>query len=148
LRPAVIEPLTQSDLAQVVEIETESFPEPWGEDKFLQELKLKFSYFFTAKSGAEIAGYIGLWHAADEGNIINIAVKKSWRRQGLGKQLIDFILEFSRAKGIKDVYLEVRSKNLSAQGLYKKCGFEACYERQGYYVDDSAIVMHKKVGQP
>ncbi|MBU0951676.1 MAG: ribosomal protein S18-alanine N-acetyltransferase [Elusimicrobia bacterium] len=145
MRQAVIEPLTEADISQIVEIENESFPDPWSKEKFRQELVLKFSYFFTAKIGEEITGYIGLWHIADEGNIVSLAVKKNRRKEGIASQLLGHVMNFAHQKGILDLYLEVRLKNLPAQNLYTKFGFEAVYKRTAYYGDDDALVMHKRI---
>ncbi|OGS20653.1 MAG: ribosomal-protein-alanine N-acetyltransferase [Elusimicrobia bacterium RIFOXYA2_FULL_40_6] len=145
MQQAAIEHLTEADISHILEIENESFPDPWTKEKFQQELVLKFSHFFTAKISGEIVGYIGLWHISDEGNIVNIAVKKNRRKEGIASRLLEHILGVAAQKNITNVYLEVRSKNLPAQNLYKKFGFEASYKRHAYYSDDDAIVMHKKI---
>jgi len=145
LQQLIIEPLNRSHIPQIIEIEKQSFPDPWTEEKFIQEIDLKFSHFYVAKVNDEIAGYAGFWHITEEANIVNIAVKKAYRRQGIGKNLLEYLIESAKQKKISDMYLEVRLKNTTAQELYKKYGFEVCFTRKKYYNDDDGLIMYKKI---
>ncbi len=97
-----------------------------------------------ALAGEEyLVGFIGLWLMADEAHIINIAVRESYRRRGIGELLfirgIDLALELKASI----VTLEVRASNQAAQALYRKYGMTEVGLRRGYYTDDKedAILM-------
>jgi [ribosomal protein S18]-alanine N-acetyltransferase len=63
----------------------------------------------------------------------NLVVSDSWRRQGIGKMLLDKFIAAAKTEGGKTVFLEVRESNAAARGLYESCGFVENGRRQRYY---------------
>jgi len=95
------------------------------------------------KSG-EILGFGAIWIAVEDIHITNIVVKKNLRRKGIGKLLLDKLIEESQMLGFRVLTLEVSEKNLSAIKLYAKYGFETVGIRKNYYNDnENAIIMNK-----
>ena len=132
------------DIITIVEIEKNSYPDPWSEKMFERELQLEFSNFFVAIEDREIAGYICLWTVSDEGHLTNITVKEKFRRKGLGSRLMKYIIDISYAMKIKKMFLEVRASNFPALSLYGKFGFKKIDVRKKYYSNsDNAVVMAK-----
>lgn len=88
----------------------------------------------------KIKGYVILYDNSESLEIMKIGTLPEYRRQGIGKILID---EISKLK--KDIFLEVRESN-SAREFYKSCGFEEIGKRKNYYPDtkETAIIMVKK----
>jgi ribosomal-protein-alanine N-acetyltransferase len=84
--------------------------------------------------------------AADEAEILNLAVAKESRRKGEGGALLEAALERFRARGVSRVFLEVRDSNAAGLAFYAKHGFSKIGRREGYYREpfESAIVMEKK----
>jgi ribosomal protein S18 acetylase RimI-like enzyme len=78
---------------------------------------------------------------ADEAEIHEIAVARSHRRGGHGRALVQAFLMEAGRRGAKLCFLEVRSANHAAVGLYSSLGFEACGERKGYYRDGTNAVL-------
>jgi ribosomal-protein-alanine acetyltransferase len=81
--------------------------------------------------------------AADEGEILNLAVAPAGRRNGLGRALVQHILEALTARGVRQVYLEVRESNAPARALYAAQGFKEVGRRQQYYrrpVEDAIVL--------
>ena len=79
----------------------------------------------------------------DELHILNIAVNKKYREQGLATMLLKKIEQIFGCG--KLMLLEVRVSNSAAMSLYKKLGFKELYRRKNYYPDgEDAIVMEKK----
>ena len=81
--------------------------------------------------------------AADEGEILNLAVAPAGRRRGLGRALVEAMLEALRTRGIRQVYLEVRESNSSARALYASRGFKEVGRRKAYYrrpVEDAIVL--------
>lgn len=137
-------PMTEDDMDAVLEIEGLSFPTPWSRRLFLNELSNPISQIIMAKDDKEmVLGYICFWIMADEAHIMDIAVHPGFRKQGIGKQLFAFVLEFSEARGVSYFALEVRESNKGAMEFYKGFGFRAAGIRKGYYRDtgEDAVLM-------
>lgn len=120
----------------VVEIENLSFPVPKNEGFF----KSDQNKYLVAKEGSKIVGYVGIEEISGERHVINMAVHPENRKQGIGKRLIEAVLND------KDVFfLEVRASNIPAQKLYEKYGFEKVGTRKNYYSDndEDAIIMRR-----
>lgn len=76
----------------------------------------------------------------DEAELYRIAVLPGQRRQHAGERILrDFIMQCSE-RGAEKIFLEVRSRNEAAVGLYEKNGFERISVRRGYYGDDDALI--------
>lgn len=91
----------------------------------------------------QLVGMAGIWMMVDEAHIVTIAVRQSYKRQGLGEQLLIAILELSKQLNAKIVTLEVRISNTVAQALYAKYGFMTAGTRRRYYSDngEDALIM-------
>jgi len=90
-----------------------------------------------------LAGMAGIWMMVDEAHIVTIAVRRSYRHQGLGEWLLVNIIELSMQLRAKYVTLEVRQSNRTAQALYEKYGFTTAGTRRKYYSDngEDALIM-------
>lgn len=80
----------------------------------------------------ESAGFVLSRHAADEEELLLIAVTPDQRGRGLGQVLIDRLFESARSRGAMNIFLEMRRGN-PAEHLYRKAGFEPIGERPNYY---------------
>ena len=80
-----------------------------------------------------------------EGYIYNIAVKFKYRRFGIGKDIVNELVNYSKNKNLKFLSLEVRKSNAPAINLYSNCGFEKVGNRKNYYTNplEDAIIMTK-----
>ncbi len=88
-----------------------------------------------------IVGFAGIWILADESHLTNIAVRKSYQRQGVGELLLICTIELSARLNADSMTLEVRVSNTPAQGLYSKYGFTQAGLRRGYYTDNREDAM-------
>jgi ribosomal-protein-alanine N-acetyltransferase len=147
-----VSPLAKSDIPSILEIEYDSQPEPWTEKAFLEEINRTNSNLLVARLHAgdsvgepppEVAGYICFWSVAGEIQILNIAVRKSLRRRGIARKLIELAIRTGWEQHARLVTLEVRKSNLSARKLYESFGFRVTGERPDYYEvqKESAIIM-------
>jgi len=91
-------------------------------------------------NSAAAAGFVLSRHAADEEELLLIAVMPEFRTRGLGQMLIDHLFESAAARRVNRVFLEMRRGN-PAIHLYRKVGFEPIGERPNYYkmVDGSRV---------
>ncbi len=128
--------MLDSDIATVFAIEKGSFVVPKPEQIFRDDEKK----YLVAKEADKIVGYIGIEDIAGEKHVINMAVHPDCRRKGIGKSLIEKVINSN------DVFfLEVRVSNLAARNLYEQYGFKNVGLRKNYYQDnrEDAIIMRK-----
>ena len=126
-------PMKIKDIPAVAEMEREIFSMPWSEQSFTDALQADYTLFLVAEVFGVTVGYIGVYLAADEAEITNVAVRKECRRSYLGEHLVREALWEMRRRGVVSVYLEVRISNDPAIRLYEKMGFEICGTRKGFY---------------
>jgi ribosomal-protein-alanine N-acetyltransferase len=138
--------LTASDIPQILEIENQSFSEPWSRDGFRDLLANPSFNEMGAFIGPNLVGYIFFYCVMDELHVMNIAVHPKFRKQGLGEKLLNHVHEFGKKHEIKFAYLEVRQTNDSAQKLYEKLGYRKQGRRIGYYSNqEDAFLMLKEL---
>lgn len=141
---ATIRPMRLEDLPEVMRIERASFPTPWSEGSFRGELlNNRYARYFVAEAPGHLAGYAGVWIILKEAHVTNIAVHPDYRRRGIGRRLLETLIDRAIAEGCDTITLEVRKSNFSAQALYRQYGFEPKGIRRGYYIDtnEDAIIM-------
>jgi ribosomal-protein-alanine N-acetyltransferase len=101
---------------------------------------------WTAELHGGVAGILIGLVAADEFEVLNLAVGEACRRRGVATQLVRAALEYSRSSGARQAYLEVRVSNEGGIAFYKRMGFRACGRRRNYYsnpVEDAVqLVLH------
>ncbi len=141
--------LSKEQLEELFYLEQRCFPEdPWSKSMFESELSNPLSVFVTAvdeETGALI-GYGGVWLMYDAGNITNIAVHPDYRREGIGRRILELLTQICREKGMETITLEVRESNSSAQQLYLAEGFALCGRRKRYYQGtEDALIMTKEL---
>jgi len=143
--------MTEHDLLEVVEIEETSGLSRWGWSAYYAELQGKNSHLMLVARidspvqtrRSKLAGYIVARMGADELHINNVAVREDYRRRGIGRGLLDRILEDGERSGATAAFLELRAGNKAALALYEECGFRATSRRKHYYSDpvEDALVM-------
>jgi ribosomal-protein-alanine N-acetyltransferase len=103
-----------------------------------------------AANSIAIAGYCAFRVVADEMELLSLAVRPEWRRQGLARWLARQAFAMGTRMGSRTVFLEVRSGNEPARQLYASLGFEAVGRRPGYYKDpvEDAIVLARRLPLP
>ncbi len=92
-------------------------------------------------------GFVLARLAADEMEILNLAVSPAWRRRGLGRRLVAEALGRARARGAGQCWLEVRASNQAALEFYRALGFRERSRRRGYYRDpvEDAVVCARSL---
>lgn len=143
----------EGDLAEILEIERDSFPTPWSPGLFRSEMANSISRMLVGKAvqgqGTAVAGYVVFWRVADEIHLHNIAVRRDLRKCGIASRLLSKVIRDCRPEGAHFVTLEVRRSNLAAQKLYESFGFSVRGVRRGYYTDtgEDALIMSADLEQ-
>ena len=94
---------------------------------------------------SHLAGAVAWREAADEAEILNLAVGSAWRRKGIGRSLMETALAELASSGAGRVFLEVRESNAGAQMFYCKLGFAEQGRRRNYYRDplEDALLLSR-----
>jgi ribosomal-protein-alanine N-acetyltransferase len=132
LPAAAIRPMTEADVRSVVALERAAYQFPWSEGIFRDCLRVGYCCRIVDVAD-EVVGYGILSMGAGEAHILNICVREDLRCRGIGRRLLEYLLERSRDAGMREAFLEVRPTNLSAIRLYQSLGFEQIGVRRGYY---------------
>ena len=142
----IVRKMQPEDLLQVCEIEKDNFSLPWSEKSFLESMERNDTLFLVALNGEEVAGYLGCYCVAGEGEITNVAVKSSYRRQGIGGKLLETLYQEAKALHTREFFLEVRESNEAAIGLYSRQGFVKEGVRKNFYEQpvENAVIMWKR----
>jgi ribosomal-protein-alanine N-acetyltransferase len=135
--------MTTVDIEHVIAIERASFQFPWSTRFFLEELQVDCARSILAEVDGRIVGYVLFWFLSEEVDIHNIAVHPDFRRHGIGRLLLEQVVEAARRQECVRVTLDVRHSNSPAQNLYRSFGFVTRGLRKGYYSDngEDALVM-------
>lgn len=125
--------MTPADLAAVTELEKETFSIPWSRQGFEDALKREENCFLVIKQGEEILGYCGYYKVFEEAEVMNVCIKKSRRKEGLGSLMMKRLIQEAEAEGVQRMVLEVRVSNESAIHMYEKLGFASLGIRKDFY---------------
>jgi ribosomal-protein-alanine N-acetyltransferase len=145
-----IEPLAdERDLDGVIEVESESFTNPWTREMYISELRDRsVCHILVVRSGGlPVVGFCAFWLICDEIHINNLAIRPSFRRRGLGAALVQAVLAQAGTLGAARATLEVRASNVTARELYERHGFRLTATRRGYYtnpVEDALILWWER----
>ncbi len=141
-----IDKMEISDFELIKDNLKSDFDDFWSKDLLKKELLNPDKIYIIAKESDEIVGFAGIYVILDEAEIMNIVVKKNKRGQGIGKALMEKIINISRGKNLRTIKLEVNEKNTIAISLYKSLGFIQTGIRKKYYNSiDNAILMDFKI---
>lgn len=127
--------LGKEDIPEVVALESQCFTMPWSEKQFSLAFDQKIFSVFGLRYEEHLVGYVAIYHAAGELEILNIAVHPDFRNKGLGKRLLGLMLQVGKNMGIEQAFLEVRRSNAAAIALYEAYGFLQTGVRKKYYSD-------------
>jgi thiamine-phosphate pyrophosphorylase len=137
-----IGPMTTTHLEAVVAIEALSHPDPKGLTNFATELTNTFATCLVAIFDTTVVGYLIGWRAADELEVVDIAVHPTHRGRHLADALLASLYAVDPAAR---VFLEVRESNTPARRLYTRHGFTEVGRRRHYYNDngEDALVLSR-----
>jgi len=136
--------MTLDDIPAVHRIERASFPVPWPDYAFRQEIETnRLAHYLIVRAGSKIIGYGGMWMMVDEAHITTFAVLPEWRRQGIGARLMLAMMQLATDLQARVATLEVRLSNDAARQLYALFGFRPVGIRPRYYSDngEDALIM-------
>lgn len=150
-----IVPAALAAIDEIMELEQTTFgDEAWSREAMASELESQNTRYFALKElpSDRLVGYAGLAISGPSftADIQTVAVAEPARGRGLGRVLIEHLLEIASMNGAEQVLLEVRDDNEIAQSLYRSLGFEQISVRKGYYQPSGqdALIMRREIKQP
>ena len=138
--------LIRRDMPEVLDIEEGSFENAWDEEDFLSCLRQRNCIGMVAECNKRIVGFmiyeIYELHKAKL-HVLNFAVDPEFRRNGIGNQMVEKLIDKLSQQRRQEIVLEVRESNLRAQLFFKKMGFKAVCVIRNHYddTDEDAYVM-------
>jgi len=121
------------DIINVVTIEQQANQFPWSKKNFEDCLKAYNDAWVFVNDLNEIVGYTIVQRVVDETHLLNICVRPNEQGLGLGRKILNHVIEFATSISSVLIVLEVRSSNQRAQQLYLHAGFNEMSVRKNYY---------------
>ena len=140
------EKMNASHIPAVAQLERENFSMPWSENVLNSELANPLALWIVALDGDDVVGYVGAQIVPDEADMMNLAVCHTHRRMGIGRNLVEKLLEALQGQHVRSLTLEVRVSNIGAINLYGSLGFQTVGRRPGYYTKpkEDAFILRKE----
>lgn len=140
-------PVLLQEAPLVYELEELCFSHPWTLPNIESELEKETGIFIGAFYKEKMIGYVSCYYVDDVGYINNVGVHPEYRGMGIGQTLLIQLEETAISRGVCSLFLEVRSKNAIAIGMYEKLGYKKQGERPFFYRDpvDNADLMVKVI---
>jgi ribosomal-protein-alanine N-acetyltransferase len=130
---AAIEPATLRDAPKLAQLHGASFHRGWGEGEFETMLTERNTLVHRLRIGRNTIGFAVSRIAADEAEILSIAVAAGHRGRGHSRNLLLTHLGHLAGRGVQTVFLEVEESNQPARRLYQRAGFALAGRRERYY---------------
>lgn len=142
----MIRRMESRDLEQVAVLEQLCFAESWSYSLLEAGIHSPYDVYFVWEQEERIFGYCCLRLLAGEGEIQRIAVLPEYRRLGVGRKMMEAMVNYAMAERAYGISLEVRESNQAARRLYESFGFSAEAVRKGYYRNPSedAVIMWRR----
>ena len=112
---------------------------PWTRQDMAELLASPGVAGLLLQTNGEDAG-LALWRtAADEAELLTLAVQRGRWRRGIGRTLLGWVVDRVREQGAQTLFLEVGADNAAARSLYAQAGFAEVGRRAGYYRRDGGF---------
>lgn len=125
-------PMRMDDLDAIMLIEPQIYPYPWTRGNFSDSLNSGYTAWVLLDD-EKIIGYSLMMLVLDEAHLLNLSVAKTYQKQGLGRTLLEHMVEIAKSNQMANMFLEVRPSNISAIALYGNMGFNEMTVRRNYY---------------
>jgi len=125
-------PLRSADLDVVCAIEESIYEFPWTLGNFRDSLHAGYSCW-GCWVDETLAAYAIAMYAAGEAHLLNLSVAPASQGCGIGRSLLDYVMQLGKERHCDRMLLEVRPSNLVARHLYARVGFHEVGRRKSYY---------------
>ena len=139
----MIRKMTEDDLERVVDLESQSFSDPWSLNVYRDTLKIDGVIYLVYETEGDIVAAAGVRNIVGDGEITNVMTDRRYRGRGIAFALLEELIKAGRQIGVHDFTLEVRAGNRHAIKLYEKLGFVSEGVRPDFYSHpkEDALIM-------
>jgi [ribosomal protein S18]-alanine N-acetyltransferase len=127
-----LRPMQMDDLDAIMQIEPTIYSHPWTRGNFADSLNSGYSAWILEEH-KEMIGYALMMRVLDEAHLLNLSIAKAQQKRGLGRYLLEHMIMIAKTHKAANMFLEVRTSNISAIALYENMGFCEISVRRGYY---------------
>jgi ribosomal-protein-alanine N-acetyltransferase len=141
--------MIRRDMPEVLQTEQASFDFAWTEEDFLRCLRQRNCIGMVAEQGEKVVGFMIYELHKSKLHILNFAVHPSYRRLGVGAQMVAKLISKLSSHRRTRITLEVRETNLTAQLFFRAQGFRAVRVLRAYYEDsgeDAFLMQYQLAG--
>jgi ribosomal-protein-alanine N-acetyltransferase len=115
-------------------------------DKIRTLIKSSTKNVVVARRGEKLAGFGIMTYRDENANLDLLAVKRLYRRRGIGRQIVEWLGDVANTAGIQNIFVQVRKLNIGAIKFYRKLGFHEIDEKGGYYKrQETGVIMCKTI---
>ena len=137
------------DQTSLAELDKSCFKKAWREESFSKLMSHSWFRAWTwhAEANSKALAFLIVEDHSDLFSILRTGVLPEHQRQGIGREMMDFLIQLARNEQIPKILLEVHEFNLAAQHLYSASGFRQIHRKKGYYRDPpgNALVLSKAI---
>lgn len=112
----------------------------WRSPRVRQQIRAPETNVLVARSIGVLAGFGIMHYRTEEAHLLLLAVQPRYRRQGLGRRLVEWLEKPARVAGIHRIHLEVRAGNAGARAFYRALGYDEVRLIPNYYYGREAAV--------
>ena len=127
-----VRPMLIDEVEAIAGIDARAYPYPWSEQIFRDCINSRY-HCVVYENDQQILGYAVLSVAVGEAHILNICILPEKQNSGLGRDLLNYLIELAREQQVETIFLEVRISNEPAKRLYDRVGFNELGIRKNYY---------------
>lgn len=142
----MIRRMEEGDIPEIADLEQICFSESWSARILEAGLHSRYDVYYVYEQDGQLLGYCNLRVLAGEGEIQRIAVHPKSRRLGVGRSMMDAMMDYAIREKAYAISLEVRQGNTPARNLYESYGFAEEAVRKAYYHNptEDAVIMWKR----
>ena len=129
-----------NEIEAITKLERLCFESCWERSAIEAQMNNPCCVFVLWQEAGAAVGYALGNIVCDEAELYRIAVVPANRKTGTGTRILQRFIADCKKRGATKIFLEVRSRNTAAVGLYEKMGFQRIAIRKGYYGDDDALI--------
>ncbi len=131
------------DVRSIREIDRLVYSKPWSEKLTIEQIGRRDGRHLVAERGRRVVAHAGVAFLADDAHITTVAVHPTSQRLGVGRTLVESLIDIAASDLTGGITLEVRVSNSAAIDLYASLGFASAGVRPGYYGDtgEDALIM-------
>lgn len=133
----------ESDLENILKLEKHCFEnEAWTKDMINNDFNKRSFMIYACTEDEEPVGYVNVLDLEVEAEILRICVAKPYRNRGMGKKLLQFVIDYCKEEKYDKIFLEVKSTNKIAIDLYERMGFYNINARKNYYASGEDALIY------